>query len=413
MKLSQFIYVLIFILVMSVGMAYAEVAPISEILVSDVDNQGNGEDLQISFVTEAVGIKHQLMVVPADDPFDIDTAMASESFLIVFPDTEQFSRNLRATSQDVNGEGIVEGIAYQVYILVDESALSEASQPITLQNETVVTTLVPELRAATGGLDTDEDGNVYFSDFGEPQVARGATVYRITPDGDVSIFFSTDALQGASGNEFDSQGNFYQSSIRSGRVLRVTPEGEVTFYSDDEFKSPVGIVIDDEDALYVTNCGGSSIQRVTIDEESSVFAQSSLLNCPNGITMDDDGNFYVSNYNDGKVLKIALDGEVEEFVELSGRSNAHLMYYEGLLYVVSRGGHRIYTVTLDGEVTVFAGNGDRGNDDAAALEATFNLPNDLSFSPDGQILYVNDKLITTDKLNFPGVLRAIILPRSE
>ena len=66
------------------------------------------------------------------------------------------------------------------------------------------------------------------------------------------------------------------------------------------------------------------------------------------------------------------------------------------LFVVARTAHQIYRVSLDGEVELFAGSGERGHDDGPALEATFSFPNDLAFSPDGTILYVNENASTTE-----------------
>lgn len=412
MKIFRLFCVLMLIFIVSLAITSAETEQVNEIIVRDVGNAGHGADLKIEFMTDALGLKHQLLVVPADMTFDLDTALASESFLIVFPDTEFVSRTMKNTSKDVTGNLIAEDTPYQVYILIAETTLSEPSMPITLRNETTVTTLIPSLESATGGMDTDAEGNIYLSDFGEAQSSRGATVYRITPEGEASIFFSTDGLEGASGSEFDSQGNFYQSSIRSGRVLKVTPEGEISFFADGLI-APVGITIDADDTLYVTNCQDGSIQRITSDRESSIFAESSLLNCPNGITMDDDSNFYVSNYNNNDVLKITPDGEVTLFADIPGANNAHILYREGLLYVISRTGYRIFTVTLDGDIETLAGSGGRGNEDGPALEATFNLPNDLSFSPDGRILYVNETNYETAKRNYPAVIRAIIFPRDD
>jgi len=411
MKLSR-LFVLLMLAVLVLPVVYAQTAPISEVIAKDIGNLGNGADLDITFTTDALGKKHQLLIVPTEESFDFDRAMTSEFFLIVFPDTEQFSRTLNMTTKDVNGDEITEDIEYQVYILVDESDLSEPSTPITLRNETTVTTLVSQLGAGGGGMESDADGNIYFSDFGEAQSSRGSVVYRITPDGEVDIFFATDGLQGASGNAFDSQGNFFQSSINSNKVLKVTPEGEISFFAEGDLKAPVGIVVDDDDTLYVTNCQGASIQKITAEGDSSVFAESSLLSCPNGITMDDD-NFYVSNYNNSAVLKITPDGEVSEFATMPRGTNAHILYRDGLLYVVSRSAYLIYTVTLDGDVEVFAGSGERGNDDGPALEASFNLPNDISFSPDGQVLYVNEVWFGTTLRNYPSMVRAIIFPRPD
>jgi len=61
------------------------------------------------------------------------------------------------------------------------------------------------------------------------------------------------------------------------------------------------------------------------------------------------------------------------------------------MYVVARSAHQLYTVNMtNGEVLLFAGNGNRGNENGALSEATFSFPNDLSFSPDGSKIYIND-----------------------
>ena len=86
-------------------------------------------------------------------------------------------------------------------------------------------------------------------------------------------------------------------------------------------------------------------------------------------------------------------------------------YRDGYLYVVARANHQIYKVTLDGKAELFAGTGQRGRKNGKRLDATFNYPNDLDFSPDGKYLYVNEEADTLSdhRLLTPTVIRRIKL----
>ena len=263
-----------------------------------------------------------------------------------------------------------------------------------------------EVPSATGGVEVDAEGNVYMGDMGPAPDRTGTTVYKITPQGEVSTFAT--GFLGASGNAFDSKGNFFQSNLRRHSVSKVSPSGEVSTFVEGVI-APVGIAIDDEDNLYVANCGGGSIQKVTAAGESSIYAASELFKCANGITLGPDGNVYVANFRDGHVLKVMPDGSVSIFADVPGGSNGHIIYGNGTFYVVARSAHQIYTLSLSGALELLAGSGARGHQDGAALEATFSLPNDLVLGPSDNVLYLNEVAPTTGTDNHPSVVRMILL----
>ncbi|MCA9726998.1 MAG: hypothetical protein KC729_04890 [Candidatus Eisenbacteria bacterium] len=250
-----------------------------------------------------------------------------------------------------------------------------------------VSTVTSVIDGGTGGLAVDAQGNVFMGDFGPNLSGHGTRVFKVTPEGDVSVFAS--GFDGASGNDFDSHGNLFQSNINAGRIDKIAPDGTVTPFASG-LSAPVGITIDDGDTLYVCNCGSGSIQKIAPDGTSSVFATSPVFQCPNGITRDDTGNLYVSNFNNGSLIKITPTGSLSILAVVPGGNNGHVVYYDGLLYVASRGGNRIFTVTLEGAVSLLAGSGLAGNDDGPLSEATFSLPNDVVPDPTGRYLYVND-----------------------
>ncbi|MEL6308341.1 MAG: hypothetical protein AAFQ52_09370, partial [Chloroflexota bacterium] len=383
------------------------------ITIADRNNIGNGADLWVQFTTDAIDQEVRLFVIKAGQDFTLASAMDNPNYMNIVPSSASVATMLSAEVLDSDGDAIQEGIAYALVVLdVEAENLSEPSNTVTLQNEGVVYTVVTGLPAATGGLDIDADGNLYFADFGEQNVTIGNTVYRITPQGDYEVFFESDDLASGTGNTFDADGNFYQSGYGSGTVLRVSPEGVVDVITED-LSGPVGVVINDEGILYVNTCNDSSIARITPDGEVTLFARSRFLSCPNGLTQDENGNLYVANFRGSSIAQVTPDGEVSRIAQLPGSNGSHALYHNGILYAVSRGTHQVFTVTLDGEVELLAGTGERGNQDGALLEATFTLPNALAISPDGRVIYINEVVAETDGTNYPSVVRAIVLPRSE
>lgn len=254
-----------------------------------------------------------------------------------------------------------------------------------------VETLADGIDSGTGGLAIDANGSLFTADFGWRLDGRGKggdKVFRVTPDGKVSLFCRE--MRGASGNAIDAKGNLYQSSIGGNFISRVTPEGEVSVLSREGFKSPVGIAIDAKGNLYVNNCGAGSIQKVSPDGTSTVFCKSPLLKCPNGITLAADGNFYVANFANGDVVRVSPQGQASKLVTLPGNNNGHLTFHKGMLYVVARTANQVYQVSLDGTAVPFVGSGKRGKTDGEPLKSSLSLPNDLGFSPDGRFLYINE-----------------------
>lgn len=254
-----------------------------------------------------------------------------------------------------------------------------------------VETIIQDLDCGAGGVSVDGEGNIYLADFGsilgDPDTV-GTKVYKMTPDSKVGVF--AEGFEGASGNEFDSKGNLFQSNIRGNWISKITPNGQTSVFTREGIEGPVGIAIDEHDTLYVANCGGNSIQRITSTGQSSRFAESDLLRCPNGLTFDDSKILYVANFYSGDVLKITPDAKVSILATIPGDNNGHITFHEGNLYVVARSAHQIYKVSLSGELVLYAGSGEKGRKDGDALEASFCFPNSIKLSSDRRFLYVND-----------------------
>ena len=260
---------------------------------------------------------------------------------------------------------------------------------------------------ANGGVSVDEAGNIYVAHFGPlpPNPNIGKSIYKITPDGTVSVFVDGE-LKVGSGNGIDSQGFLYQSNFSGNVIYKISPEGQVL---DNEFANvfgPVGITAGKEDTLYICSCSTNSIKKISPDGLLIDFATSSHFNCPNGITIDEDYNLYTTNFNNGKIIKITPAGE-SQLLGSTPVGNGHLAYRSNdqMLYIASYTGQQIFKMNLLGEVELFAGTGTLGNQNAInPLEATFNKPNGIEISPDECSLYISQD---------GGIIRRIQLTDSE
>lgn len=269
---------------------------------------------------------------------------------------------------------------------------------------------------ASGGVTMGPDGHLYVSDFGPAlgQASFDTKVYQVEY-GTWTVNEYAGGFLGASGNRFDSQGNFYQSNPSGGRVSKRSPDGTVDYtWATAGMSGPIGLTNDVDDNLYVCNCGNNTIRKVTPSGVSSLFASSSLFNCPNGITIDPEQNLYVCNFSDGRILKITPNGDVSLFKTLpvyGGVGNGHLTYSNGFLFVATIGVGLIYKISLTGQEEIIAGIAQGfSNNDGPALTATFSKPNGITASLTGDTLFVNCSVPTWPSSStalHPGLVRMI------
>jgi hypothetical protein len=253
-------------------------------------------------------------------------------------------------------------------------------------------TTVAVLTAATntpGGIAVDADGNVFSADFG------GSNLFKIEPDGSISIFAS--GFLTPSGNGFDAQGDLYQSNYADQNnqpapdtIDKITPDGTKTTFASG-LNGPVGIAINSSGVLFVAMCNAQNVTRIGKDGVATTFATSVGFACPNGITFDTKGNLYTCNFNDGGVHKITKDGTVSLLATLPGGGNGHLAYVAGWLYVGDRVGNQIYRVHVKTGVSeLVAGTGNVGSQmDGPDLQAEISQPNAVERNLEGSALFIN------------------------
>ena len=286
-----------------------------------------------------------------------------------------------------------------------------------------VTTLSTVIQARTGGLTVDKQGNIYAADFGFNSDSihkifkiNGyslATDSIIIPRGAISEY--ANALPGASGNDFDSNGNLFQAHFFSNSISKIDPNGQVSEFTNEGLNGPVGLVSDANNNLYVCNCNDNTIRKITPVGQSSLFVSDPLLFCPNGITIDPQtGTLYVVNFNNADIIRITSNGIASRFVTLPvGGNGGHITFYEKHLFLTARNSNQIYMVDEKAKIKLFAGDGTLAVVDGPPLQASFALPNGIAVSPDGKYLYTNDVFNEANpQPATPSIIRQIELIRN-
>lgn len=254
-----------------------------------------------------------------------------------------------------------------------------------------VYTLTDSIVGGAAGLSVDQMGIVYAGTFDD-------RVYKVRMDGRTEVFAS--GLYGATGNAMGPMGNLYQLNFFGGYITTIDRHGNQVILAGG-LDTPVDVTFAEGD-LYVANCGSNSISRVTLDGQVTTFLQGPPFNCPSGLTYASDGNLYAVNFSDAKLLRVTLQGDVTELSVLPHNQNV-IASARGYLYIASGSGRQLHRVSLTtNEITHIAGTGERGSQDGAALDATFNSPNGIATTGEGTV-FVHD-------INAPAANEGIVVP---
>ena len=243
----------------------------------------------------------------------------------------------------------------------------------------------------------DQNGNLYASHF-DFSTSVEPSVYKVDPEGVVSLYST--GYSSCNGLALDGDGNLYvvdfTSSSSTHRIYKVDQEGVKTTYGP-FVPGASGIIFDPmSDTLLVSQYTNTtnSISKLAPDGTLVPFCSHPLLNGPVGMAYDEENNLYVANFNDGEIYRISNDGEelflLGDVPNVSFWGIGFIAYSNGYIYATGIGTHKIYRVSLDGELSEFAGNGIAASIDGDLETASFDRPNGIAFSPDGQYLYISD-----------------------
>lgn len=225
----------------------------------------------------------------------------------------------------------------------------------------------------------DGSGNLYVADYGNHKIRK------ITVSGVVSTLAGSGTKGSADGTDIgasfnapkgiavDASGAIYVADSDNNKIRKITALGVVTTFAGSgisgmqdgtgfsaSFKTPVGLAIDKEGNLYVTD-SNQKIRKITPAGVVTTLAGSgntgstngsstkASFNQPEGIAVDPKGNVYVADTNNNLIRKISPTGEV----------------------------------------STLAGSGNQGNADGSYTTASFGAPRGLIIDTSGNI-YIGD-----------------------
>lgn len=206
-------------------------------------------------------------------------------------------------------------------------------------------------------------------------------------------------------------------------VLVSTWAGGAEGYADGQgltaqFDKPIGIVLDSNGTIYVSDSKNNRIRKIVSDQSRTVStfagsgadgdtdgsALSAEFSSPTGLAIGPDGELYVADRTNHKIRKIAPDGTV---TTVAGTGTAGFtdgtraaaqfdlpndvaVTSDGTIFVADYYNHSIRKITSDGEVSTLAGNGASGFVNGIGSSAQFSGPTGLALSPDETVVYVVD-----------------------
>ena len=243
----------------------------------------------------------------------------------------------------------------------------------------------------------------------------------------------------------DSTGGVYVADTGNNKIRRVTADGTVSTFAGTgtssaldgvagtaTFKAPQGLTVDGSGTMWVADTGNHKIRMISGGYVSTPIGTGTAgwkdgagaiaqFNGPQAIVADSSGLLFVADTANHRIRKIASDYTVST---LAGTGTAGFKDGVGSVaqfsspggiavdafhnvYVSDMNNYRIRKISPDGVVSTIAGSGSLGQNDGAALSATFGLMGQISFDPGGNLWIVEHSYHTMRKLGSGGTVSTV------
>ena len=321
----------------------------------------------------------------------------------------------------------------------------------------------PALEASIGatGVTRGPNGEIYIADIFRDVVVRidrDGRLFRVAGNGIPT--YSGDGGQavdaGMNDSErvvFDRAGNLYITDASSHRVRRVTPAGVIsTFAGTGErgfsgdggqaasarLNFPVGLAIDGQGNVYITDSGNNRIRRVDPQGVITTIAgngrdgfagdggpatQASITGY--GVAVGPGNEIYIADTFNNRIRKVDAQGVITTFAGTGaagfsgdgGQARAAALYWPyalgfdgaGNLYFSDYVNNRIRRITPQGIISTVAGSGRDGFSGipGVATQAALNYPFSIHVDPDGTILIADTASFRALEVSPSGSIRVV------
>lgn len=185
---------------------------------------------------------------------------------------------------------------------------------------------------------TDPYGLAYAAD-GSLFVADDHRIWRVTPDGQRSVFVDSPELDLAAGLALDGHGALIVADSGHHRILRITPDAAITVLAGSgkpgwrdgdarnaQFDMPMAVAVDADGNVLVADTFNDRIRRITMGEGGVArvstlaggarpdwkdgLGELSRLDTPLGIAVDAQGNAWIADAGNDALRKLTPQGEL-------------------------------------------------------------------------------------------------------
>ncbi len=208
----------------------------------------------------------------------------------------------------------------------------------------------------------DGSEDIAFDGQGKLVGKRGDELLEI--DGEGGEMVLAGGIPKAYGLRYRSDGELVVALPNDGKVIAVSPEGEVSELAVG-LQGPNGVYVDLMDRIWITEFAGSRVIRVEGDLSITSIVDGPEAEAANGVIYDPDRDaLFFTNYQAGMVRRVDFDGGVAQapvvLGVIEGKPDGLALDACGNLYVVDQGGSRLFRWALDpagdplGEATLVA-----------------------------------------------------------
>ncbi len=240
------------------------------------------------------------------------------------------------------------------------------------------------------GMAFDSAGNLYLAD------GTGGRIVRVTPAGVSSVFSDDPLLVAPNGIAVDGSDNLYVCNDQpSHDVIKITQAGDHSLFAGTTgsagssntapvtFDRPYGLAIDrTRRILYLADANNSKVRKVDLD--TGTVSDFATVGYVYSVAVDGDGNVYASSGTSDHLVKYTPAGAYDNGYTLSGLPETSELYAvavdgAGNMLVADYANHVVWTVDPEGHAGVLAGvPGSAGLVDGPAGTAQFSAPREIA-----------------------------------